>query len=473
MSRGAGSTEGAPAARRLAALAASCLALAAAPLAYPEAAEKPGASPALLREVQVGSGAGVEAVAFIVSGEVEASIRREENPPRIVLEFPGARSRAPRPALPEGLRLLSGLEVREQEGAGESGPLAVAVLELRQPAQIEVARSPGVISVILRPAAEPEASGSGSAAARAAREDEPGPDGEVIPLYLVGPAPAGDRAVGAPPPSAPGPGQRIHPEGPPLSLESPRTPSTSPDVPLGSLDLLHVQVLGVEALERRVRVAADGTITLPLVGSIRAAGLTVDGLEREIARHLVDGYVKDPQVSVFVEEFRSRRVSVSGAVRRPGSFEILRPATLLEALALAGGVLADEAAPRMQIVRPGAETPIEVDRLALQGGSLDQNLALQPGDLVHVPFDEMIEVRVEGRVARPDRYRVRRSEALTVLRAVMMAGGVLGHASGRRVEVVRREGEHRIRTLVVNLNRIREGREPDLPLQSDDVVVVR
>lgn len=445
-------------------------ALAAAMLALPrpallraaDAEESPGATapasagPVELTDVQVGSGAGMEAIAFVLSGEAESALRREESPPRLILELPGVLHRATPPSLPEGLRLLAGLRI-ESSSAGPR-PSTRAILELRQPAEVEVARSEGLLSVILRAAPAAEAAS----------------DGEIVPLYLV-PASAGDPAAGPPSPEAPASDGAPAPTDPAASDSTgapPRAPRPAGDAPLGHLDLLHVRVFGVEQLERRVRVAADGTIALPLIGGVPAAGLTIDGLEREIARRLADGFVKDPQVSVFVEEYRSRRVSVSGAVREPGSFEILRPTTLLEALALAGGVRADEAAGRIQVVRPDGGLAIEVDRLALQGGVLENNLALRPGDLVHVPFEEMLEVLVQGRVAHPDRYRVRRSEALTVLRAVMMAGGAQGSA-GRRVEVVRREASDRTRTLVVNLNRIREGKDPDLPLEPDDIIVVR
>lgn len=423
-----------------------------------------------LEDVQIGSAAELEAVAFMLSGDAQGYVRRGPDPLRLVVDFPGVQPRAAPPALPAGLRLLAGVEI----GSGETQGAARALIHLRRSAEVDVARSPGVISIILRPSPAPASpeppsappgdpataaatSGAGASAPAPAappRDDgeqaADGASGEIVPLYLVRPALA---------PPAPQP------------ADAPATPLA--DAPLGALDLVHVEVFGVPELERRVRVAVDGTITLPLVGSLAVAGLTPDALERDISRRLADGFVKDPQVSVFVEEHRSRRVSVSGAVKNPGSFEILRPATLLEALALAGGALPEEAAASVQIVRPGVERPIQVDRLALGSGELAQNVALLPGDLVHVPFEEMLEIEVQGRVERPARYKVPRSRGLTLLRAVTLAGGTVGKTAGRRVEVLRRSGDPRSRTLVVNLNRIRAGKEPDLPLQPDDIVLVR
>jgi polysaccharide export outer membrane protein len=404
-----------------------------------------------LVDVQVRAGGSTDVVAFIGSGDMQFALHQQTAPPRLVVDFPAVRARVRNQALPADLRLVSGLQIREFGGGRQR--LTRAELSLLQPVQVEVIRSPGVVTLVLsRLAADPR--GPGVAPVRS----ESAADAVLLPVAGVA------EAL---------PAEALPADAPAAAAATADTGAL--DVPLGPQDLLQVKVFGVDSLDRKVRVGADGSITLPLVGSLPAAGLTRAALEREIAARLADGYVKDPQVSVFVEEYRSRRVSVAGAVRQPDVFEILRPTTLLEALALAGGVLAGEAAPRIQIQRqtPGGEAQtLEVDRGALDAGGLDQNLAIQPGDLIHVPFEEMLEVVVRGRVSHPDRYRAPRREPLTVLQAVMLAGGPAGGASTRRVEVVRHGRDGGTRTLVVNLNRIREGKEPDLPLESDDIVVV-
>lgn len=124
----------------------------------------------------------------------------------------------------------------------------------------------------------------------------------------------------------------------------------SQDYILGPRDLLKIDVYDHKDLETRVRISEDGKITFPLLGEVRAAGLTVQGLEREITRLLADGYIIHPHVGVFVEEFRVV-VYVTGEVRKPGSFPYEAGMTVLKAIALAGG-LTDKAAPsRTQIIR--------------------------------------------------------------------------------------------------------------------------
>lgn len=116
------------------------------------------------------------------------------------------------------------------------------------------------------------------------------------------------------------------------------------DYRIGPLDLLEITVFQVEDLSRRVRVNSSGQISLPLIGAVRAGGKTVAELERDIAAALAQHYLRDPQVTVFVEEFTSQRVTVEGAVRKPGIFPITGRTTLLQAIALSEGFsdLADE-----------------------------------------------------------------------------------------------------------------------------------
>lgn len=107
---------------------------------------------------------------------------------------------------------------------------------------------------------------------------------------------------------------------------------------LGAQDLLKVTVFGVEALDRTIRVNADGQISLPLIGNAMAGGRSIPELEDELARQYAAGYLQDPQVSVFVEEFGSQRITVEGAVESPGIYPLTGRTTLLQAIALADGL---------------------------------------------------------------------------------------------------------------------------------------
>lgn len=116
------------------------------------------------------------------------------------------------------------------------------------------------------------------------------------------------------------------------------------DYRIGPSDLLKITVFGVEELERQARVNSNGQITLPLIGGVMAGGKTIPELEQELAGRYSDGFLQNPQVSVFVEEYTSQRVTVEGSVGKPGIYPITGQMTLLQAIAMAEGLdeLADQ-----------------------------------------------------------------------------------------------------------------------------------
>ena len=128
------------------------------------------------------------------------------------------------------------------------------------------------------------------------------------------------------------------------SLPAPDTTTSSgaytgvPDYRIGALDLLQISVFQLEDLDREVRVNSSGMVSLPLIGAVAAGGRTVAELEKEIARRLSESYLQNPQVSVFVKEFTSQRVTVEGAVTKPGIFPITGKTSLLQAIAMSEGL---------------------------------------------------------------------------------------------------------------------------------------
>jgi polysaccharide export outer membrane protein len=114
--------------------------------------------------------------------------------------------------------------------------------------------------------------------------------------------------------------------------------SLSPrDYRIGTDDLLDVQVFGVDQLTRSVRVNGRGMISLPLIGAVEVGGLTAQQAEGLIVHKLRESYLQDPQVSLFIKEYTSQRVTIEGAVNKPGIYPLRGPTTLLQSLALAGG----------------------------------------------------------------------------------------------------------------------------------------
>ena len=113
--------------------------------------------------------------------------------------------------------------------------------------------------------------------------------------------------------------------------------STARDYRIGEDDLLEIQVFGVEQLSRTVRVNARGLISLPLVGPLQVAGMTAQEAESLVTQKLAESYLQNPQVSLFIKEFTTQRVTIEGAVNRPGIYPLRGQSTLLTSLALAGG----------------------------------------------------------------------------------------------------------------------------------------
>ena len=107
---------------------------------------------------------------------------------------------------------------------------------------------------------------------------------------------------------------------------------------IGAQDLLQISVFGVKDLDKDVRVNSNGQISLPLIGGVMAGGKSIPELEAELAKKYSEGFLQKPQVTVFVKEFTSQRITVEGAVNKPGIFPITGKTTLLQAIALAGGV---------------------------------------------------------------------------------------------------------------------------------------
>jgi polysaccharide export outer membrane protein len=110
------------------------------------------------------------------------------------------------------------------------------------------------------------------------------------------------------------------------------------DYRIGAQDLLTISVFGVQELNKEVRVNSNGQISLPLIGGVMAGGKTIPDLEAELAKKYSSGYLQNPQVTVFVKEFTSQRITLEGAVKSPGIYPITGRTSLLQAIALGGGV---------------------------------------------------------------------------------------------------------------------------------------
>ncbi len=258
---------------------------------------------------------------------------------------------------------------------------------------------------------------------------------------------------------------------PPLEV----APAVSREAPVGAEDLLEISVFEIPDLTRTVRVSERGTITLPLLGELKVGGLTSAQLEALLRDELGRKYLTDPQVSVFVREHGSKKVSVLGAVGKPGVYEMLGARTLLQVLSEAGG-LTKEAGASLYVLRAkpegGSET-IPVDLLDLMANrDPSRNVNVQPGDIVSVPIDQQVYIYVDGAVKTPGRIEQLASRPISLGQAIAKAGGATERANLKTIQILRKAKDGTPVSLSANLSRIRKGKDPDQPLQDGDVVVV-
>jgi polysaccharide biosynthesis/export protein len=175
----------------------------------------------------------------------------------------------------------------------------------------------------------------------------------------------------------------------PATIAGPGTPATSKsDYVIGPGDLLSVNVMNEPEVTGKVPVRPDGMITVPLIGDVQASGLTPDKLQASITKKLTD-YVKDPSVTVVVEEMNSRQFNVLGKVQHPGAFPLNKPTRVLDALALAGGFNEFAKKNKVYVLHTNASgntvrLPFNYKKVAA-GDDDNENVELQAGDTVIVP----------------------------------------------------------------------------------------
>lgn len=168
---------------------------------------------------------------------------------------------------------------------------------------------------------------------------------------------------------------------PAAAIAADRT-SSLPEYRIGIDDLLDIAVWNIAELQKTIPVRPDGKISLPLVNDVVAAGLTPMELRDQLKKSLAV-FIHDPDVSVVVREIRSLKVSVIGQVRAPGRYDVRGPATVLDALALAGGLTEFAGRRNITILRSSQRLRFDYDS-AVRSASAG-NLAIQPGDIIVVP----------------------------------------------------------------------------------------
>lgn len=244
---------------------------------------------------------------------------------------------------------------------------------------------------------------------------------------------------------------------------------------IGPGDLLEIKVFEVKELDQTVRVSEDGSITLPLLGRVVVGGLTQEGVAQKLAGLLQAKYVKNPQVTIFIKEYKNQQVAVIGAVVNAGSYELVGRRNLLQIVSMAGG-FAETAGNEVFILREGpdgAASTLTIDlKDLLVNGNQALNVPIEPNDVINVPVDREIRVFVMGRVTRPGAVKAKLSEGITLLQAVADAGGLAEGAKESAITVTRKDKAGKEQKIKVNLRDIIKGRKKDIRLQEGDVVYV-
>ncbi len=205
-------------------------------------------------------------------------------------------------------------------------------------------------------------------------------------------------------------------------------------------DLLHIEVFGHPDLTVDARVPAVGEISFPLIGMLpQVAGRTAEALAEEVTRRLADGFIRNPSVTVQVRDYGPRMAWVVGAVKTPGAVKLdpLRPSGAMQAIGAAGGFDEDADRGAAMVVRDDPANPGRKIALALPASEIpQQDVELTHGDVVVAPRADRIFVL--GQVQYPRAVPLPTREALTLSKAISLAGGFGRYARENRVQLIRK-----------------------------------
>jgi len=242
------------------------------------------------------------------------------------------------------------------------------------------------------------------------------------------------------------------------------------DYRIGPKDLLEITVFELPELNQTVRVSEDGSITLSLLGKVEVSGSTAQELETRLAQLLDQQFTKGAHVTVFIKEYQ--KISVIGAVGRPGMYELVGPTSLIQALAQAGGLTA-QAMNEIFVYRTGPDGKQERIVIVLEDGNPELNIELKPKDVLTVPIDQSLNVFVYGEVRTPGVIPYMSSKKITLLQAIAQAGGTTEWAKKSKVVIKRRDKrtDQEIK-IKINLKKMISGKIADIVLMEGDVVIV-
>ncbi len=279
----------------------------------------------------------------------------------------------------------------------------------------------------------------------------------------------------------------------PAATQAAYTPSVPPPsatnmtgYELGAEDMITVRVFAADDIpDKPAQIDNDGTVTLPMIGRVHAAGLTVEQFQANLVL-AYKKYFKDPQVTVQVNEFHSQPVSVAGNVNTPGVVQLRGNRNLMEVISQAGGLRPD-AGDTVMITRNLSEGAIPVAgaftdptgkfsvahidlRAVMNGKDPAGNIVMKPHDVVTVPRARMIYVL--GNVTKPGGFVLSDDESMSITKAIALAGGWDKTAALSAARVLRASGGAEREQIPANVKKIMKNEAPDLQLRPDDILYI-
>jgi polysaccharide biosynthesis/export protein len=259
---------------------------------------------------------------------------------------------------------------------------------------------------------------------------------------------------------------------------------------LGPGDVLVLAVFAGGKVQNQstLTLSSGGVVAAPFVGDIQAGGLTTTQFSQSVRELLARDYFVDPVVNVTIQEYHSKKAYVLGEVRKPGLYEIKGETTLLSLISEAGGINSRDAGTFAFLLRNqaekvkdhsieelvGKEKGEKIDLKRLLNGDPTTNPRINHSDLVYIPPKDresisLSKIYVMGRIKNPKAYDFQ--EGLTALTACILAGGFDPFAAPNRATITRKK-EGKEETIKVNLERVRDGKEPDVMLVPGDRINV-
>lgn len=294
----------------------------------------------------------------------------------------------------------------------------------------------------------------------------------VLALLLILPFAARGAAQDQPPRSAAKPAGPVFPSAVPATDQPEATPAADEGLSsprLGVGDLLEVSVYNVPELSTKSRLGTNGDVYLPLVDYVHVAGLTVEEAQALIEKRLSDGgFVKNPHVTLIVDQSASQGVSLLGEVARPGVYPVIGEPRLLDVVSAAGG-FTDRAGQSITVThRNQSDKPVTIPLTRKLSDDKAINIPVSPGDTILVHKADV--VYVVGDVGRPSGFLMD-TDNLTVLKAIALAGGTTPTAKLNGVKILRK-GPNGMTETTVELKKILQAKSPDIPMKADDILFV-